>query len=58
MENNEELLWMLCKKVPNWKWKSIGHGGTQWYVDGYRYEIVEPNITKEYDLERELESRD
>jgi hypothetical protein len=52
MEQNEELFWVLCKKVPNWKWKKKQHGGTEWYEDGYRYEVVEPNITKEYELEQ------
>ena len=56
MENNEELLWVVCKRTPNWKWKKNADGTTSWYSDGYRYEIVEPNITKKYDLERELES--
>jgi len=58
MENNEELLWVLCKKVPNWKWRRLDDKSTQWYKDGHRYEIVEPNITKKYDLERELEGWD
>ena len=58
MENNEELLWVLCKKVPNWKWRRLNDGSTQWYEDGWTFDIAEPNITKEYDLERELESRD
>lgn len=58
MANNDELFWVVCRRTPNWKWEKNPDNTTFWYVDGYRYEIVEPNITKEYDLERELGSRD
>ena len=48
---DDELYWVVCRKETIWRWKNVD-GKTQWISDGYRFVVLEPEVTKKYELEQ------